>query len=79
MLGQRHCLFLSTMAFSLIHSREAESLGALARGDAFFSRLEGEWWMRFIGEPQATVTADAVSAQRKSFNPIRPRQQPIAP
>jgi hypothetical protein len=79
MLGQRHCLFLSTMAFTLIHSRDAGLLGALARGDAFFSRLEGEWWMRFVGEPQAAAAGDAVPGQRAAFNPMRPGQQPIAP
>ena len=51
-LGERHCLFHSTSAFALIHARDPEVLGTLARGDAFFSRLEGEWWMRFVGEPQ---------------------------
>src|ERR1043165_4703467 len=49
-LGQRHCLFHSSSVYSLIHSRNADLLGAFAHGDAFFSRLEGEWWMRFVGE-----------------------------
>ena len=79
MLGQRHCLFLSTTVFALIHSGNADLLGALARGDAFFSRLEGEWWMRFIGEPQPAAIADAVPGQPARFNPMRPGQQPVAP
>jgi hypothetical protein len=71
-LGQRHCLFHSTSAFALIHSRDAQTLGALARGDAFFSRLEGEWWMRFIGEPGGTVIAPAASRKRMSLQPALP-------
>lgn len=78
LLGERHCLFHSTSAFALIHSRDAELLGALARGDAFFSRLEGEWWMRFVGEPPAAAS-DAASSARPGFRPMRPRQQPVLP
>ena len=77
MLGQRHCLFHATTAFALIHSREPELLSTLARGDAFFSRLEGEWWMRFLGEPRNAVSERAVEQQR--FAPLRPGQQPVLP
>ena len=70
-LGQRHCLFQSTSAFALIHSRDAEVLGALARGDAFFSRLEGEWWMRFTGEPRDALS-DAGAQAAPGFAPLRP-------
>ena len=70
-LGQRHCLFQSTNAFALIHSRDAEVLGALARGDAFFSRLEGEWWMRFNGEPR-DVVSDTGTQTAPGFAPLRP-------
>jgi hypothetical protein len=31
----------------LIHSRNEKLLNAIYHGDAFLSRLEGEWWMRF--------------------------------
>lgn len=72
MLGQRHCLFHSTSAFALIQSRDAEVLGALARGDAFFSRLEGEWWMRFVGEPHDAVIGPATSRKSISFQPALP-------
>jgi GNAT superfamily N-acetyltransferase len=72
MLGQRHCLFHSTSAFALIHSRDAEVLAALARGDAFFSRLEGEWWMRFQGEPHDAVVGPATSQKRISLQPALP-------
>ena len=26
-----------------------ELMAAIHRGDAFLSRLEGEWWLRFLG------------------------------
>jgi len=31
----------------LIHSRRPEILPAVERGDAFLSRLDGEWWLSF--------------------------------
>ena len=48
---RRHGLSNTVHAFAL------QALNAIVpfkvlRGDAFFSRLEGEWWMRFAGEPQ---------------------------
>ena len=70
-LGQRHCLFQSTSAFALIHSRDADVLGTLARGDAFFSRLEGEWWMRFTGEP-CDLVSPASDPTEQRFAPLRP-------
>jgi len=78
-LGQRHCLFQSTSAFALIQSRDAETLAALARGDAFFSRLEGEWWMRFNGEPRDPVAGTAGSSANLSLKVLRPGQQPALP
>jgi hypothetical protein len=39
---------------TLLHARDQSLLVPFLRGDAFFSRLEGEWWMRFAGEPQGT-------------------------
>jgi hypothetical protein len=72
MLGQRHCLFHSTSAFALIHSCDAQLLAALARGDAFFSRLEGEWWMRFVGEPADAVIAPAASRKALTLQPALP-------
>lgn len=81
-LGERHSLFLSTSVYALLHSRDPEVLGALARGDAFFSRLEGEWWMRFTGEPGparpgASALYDLV--WRTRFAVLRARHQPVLP
>jgi hypothetical protein len=33
---------------TVIHSRRPEIVEAVLRGDAFLSRLDGEWWMRFV-------------------------------
>jgi hypothetical protein len=46
-LADKHCLFHAGGPRMLVHSRDQALLDALNRGDAFFSRLEGEWWMRF--------------------------------
>jgi hypothetical protein len=49
------CRLVSRGIRTLLHARDPELLLALLRGDAFFSRLEGEWWMRFPGEPPGAV------------------------
>ena len=35
---------------ALIHSRRADVIDAIQQGDAFLSRLEGEWWLQFFCE-----------------------------
>lgn len=77
-LGQRHCLFHTSSVYSLIHSRDAALLSAFAQGDAFFSRLEGEWWLRFVGEPHRK-TGGAPVAAGPLFPSVRPRQQTALP
>jgi hypothetical protein len=81
-LGKRHCLFLSTTPYALLHARDSEVLDALARGDAFFSRLEGEWWMRFTGEPRGTPAGASALYDlvwRTRFAAVRARHQPVLP
>jgi hypothetical protein len=48
-LSDRHCWLRREGAWTLIHSRDAEIISAFERGDAEFSRLDGEWWLRFLG------------------------------
>lgn len=43
-VAQRGAMFRFS-ARSLVHSRNAELLGALTAGHALLSRLEGDWWM----------------------------------
>jgi len=44
--NRQHCSF-SWPGGVLVHSRNKEILDAIHRGDAFLTRLDGEWWMRF--------------------------------
>lgn len=48
-LSDNRCWFRWDGAWALAHARDPEILAAVHRGDAFLSRLEGEWWMRFQG------------------------------
>ena len=48
-LSHRHCWFRMEGPWTLVHSRNADILAAIRQGDAFLSRLEGEWWLRFLG------------------------------
>ena len=80
-MSQQHCFFRGLGAHALIHARDAAVLGALQRGDAFFSRLEGEWWMRFTGEPHGVAARPAASdlISRLRFSPSRAHTQPAWP
>jgi hypothetical protein len=53
-LSQRHCWFRREGSWTLVHSRHADVMAAIQQGDAFLSRLEGEWWLRFMGEGGTT-------------------------
>jgi hypothetical protein len=47
-LTERHCLLHGAGdATLLVHSRQPDVLNALFRGDAFLTRLEGEWWIGY--------------------------------
>ncbi|HEV2227923.1 MAG TPA: GNAT family N-acetyltransferase [Steroidobacteraceae bacterium] len=48
-LSDRHCWLRREGAWTLIHSRHADVVGAIERGAAGLGRLDGEWWLRFIG------------------------------
>jgi hypothetical protein len=43
----RKCLFHHRGYWTLVHSRDPQLLDAIRQGDAFLTRLEGEWCMRF--------------------------------
>jgi hypothetical protein len=80
-LSERQCFFVGG-PFALIHAREPAVLATLDRGDALFSRLEGEWWMRFFGEPPLAEAADSfptdlISRLRLAW--MRSRAQPALP
>ncbi|MGE0030811.1 MAG: GNAT family N-acetyltransferase [Steroidobacteraceae bacterium] len=44
----RRCWFAREGRCTLLHSREPGVLAAFQRGEAFLSRMEGEWWTRFV-------------------------------
>jgi hypothetical protein len=44
---KKHCLLHHRGYWTLVHSRNPDALEAIYRGDAFLTRLEGEWSMRF--------------------------------
>ena len=46
--GQR-CWLLRDGTWTLTHSPHAELAAAIHQGEAHLSRLEGEWWLRFLG------------------------------
>lgn len=48
-LSDRHCWMRRDDSWTLFHSRHAGIASAIERGDAFLSRLDGEWWLRFQG------------------------------
>src|SRR6185369_4160823 len=48
-LSNRHCWLRREDPATLVHTRDPELLAAFHSGEAFISRLEGEWWMRFVG------------------------------
>jgi hypothetical protein len=46
-LTQRSSFFLRNGSWTLAHSRTPELLGPIFSGNSFFSRLDGEWCLRF--------------------------------
>ena len=50
-LGRMQCFFRNCGELTLIHSRDPALLAPVLAGNAFLTRLEGEWWLRFHGEP----------------------------
>ena len=47
--SEERCLFSFSGPRMLVHSRHADLREVIQRGDAFLTRLEGEWWMRLQG------------------------------
>jgi len=44
-LSDKYCVFRDGGAWMLVHSRHSDLVHAIQRGDAFLSRLDGEWWI----------------------------------
>ena len=56
-LSDRHCWLRSDNTWTLVHSRHPELISAINQGEAFFSRLEGEWWLHCFGDGMAASSA----------------------
>jgi GNAT acetyltransferase-like protein len=52
-LSARHCWFRWDNTWTLLHTRDPAIAAAIHAGDAHLSRLEGEWWLRFLDEDSA--------------------------
>ncbi len=48
--SSHHCIFMHRNSSLVVNSKDQEIINALHRGDAFFTRLEGEWWTRLQGD-----------------------------
>lgn len=67
-LRGRHVIMRNRSVFTLLHARDQSLLVPFLRGDAFFSRLDGEWWMRFgegteAGSEQLSRSTPSVPAR----------------
>jgi hypothetical protein len=49
-LTEEYCFDFHRSNYLLVHSINVEMLNAVHSGDAFLTRLEGEWWTRFQGD-----------------------------
>jgi hypothetical protein len=48
-LSNHRCWLLRDGTWTLTHSPHADLAAAIHQGNAHISRLEGEWWLRFLG------------------------------
>ena len=46
-LSDKRCLFNRSYGWFLVHAKRPDIMKAIHDGRAHFSRMEGEWWMRF--------------------------------
>ncbi len=56
-LSDQHCWMRTDGTWTLVHSRHPEIIAAIHQGAAFLSRLEGEWWLRFLDGEAAPDSA----------------------
>lgn len=48
-LSERHAWLRTDGTWTMTYARDPELMSAFHRCDVFFSRLDGEWWLRFLG------------------------------
>jgi hypothetical protein len=64
-LRGKRCLLMSRSTATLVHARDPGLLVPFFRGDALFTRLDGEWWTRFSGDDGPVVSAQGLLARSK--------------
>jgi hypothetical protein len=57
-LANRQCWLRTDGTWTLVHSRHAQIMAAIQQGDAFLSRLEGEWWLRWTDGQCASTSRE---------------------
>lgn len=57
-ISSRQAFFRRDGLWTLVHARDKQLLSLLLRGDAWFTRLDGEWWIRLSG-PLKGSSSDA--------------------
>jgi hypothetical protein len=72
-LAKNHCGFTWTGGV-LAHSRNRDIANAIHRGDAFLTRLDGEWWMRFCDMTEPSPAPKSIARDRERA--ITPRPEP---
>jgi hypothetical protein len=70
-LSQRHCWFRWDGTWTLAHARDPALAAALHSGAAFLSRLEGEWWLRFLDEDTVAERSAPPAARHPAARPAR--------
>ena len=70
-LAKNHCGFTWTGGV-LAHSRNRDISNAIHRGDAFLTRLDGEWWMRFCDMTELSAPTKAMPRERDRGIAARP-------
>ena len=73
-LSEHGCLVYRRGYWTLVHSKRPELCHALQRGDAFFTRLEGEWCLRLSPEEARPLLDDYRTEEPGPFQPARERQ-----
>ena len=72
-LSRQHCWFRREGTWTLVHTRHADILAAIQQGNAFLSRLEGEWWQRWMDNYRGGMSA---SGPVDGAAPGKSRQEP---
>jgi hypothetical protein len=62
-LAKNHCSFTWSGGV-LAHSKNRDISNAIHRGDAFLTRLDGEWWMRFCDLTEQSAPTKSMGQER---------------